>query len=125
MSPSALTPEVTVDRRVTVIGLGPGFGSVEEQMLDAGLRTTLLEVAEEADPPLVVLDLSNTTFFGSSFIEILFRLWNRLQGKPGGSFAICGLTSYCVEVLRVTHLDTLWKLYPTRDEAVRSMTSAA
>jgi anti-anti-sigma regulatory factor len=110
---------------VTVIGLGPGYHSVDEHILDGGLRAALLEKAEEADPPLVVLDLSHTTFFGSSFIEILFRLWNRLQAKPGGGFAICGLTSYCLEVLKVTHLDTLWRLYPTRDEAIRALTSSA
>ena len=125
MSAPTLTPEVVVDRQVTVIGLGPGYGSVDEKVLDAGLRAALLDTAESANPPLVVLDLSHTNFFGSSFIEILFRIWNRLQAKPGGTFAICGVTSYCLEVLKVTHLDSLWKLYPTRDEAVRSISAGA
>lgn len=125
MSAPTLTPEVVVDRQVTVIGLGPGYGSVDEKVLDAGLRAALLDTAESANPPLVVLDLSHTNFFGSSFIEILFRIWNRLQAKPGGTFAICGVTSYCLEVLKVTHLDSLWKLYPTRDEAIRSISAGA
>lgn len=125
MSAPALTPEIVVVRRVTVIGLGPGYGSVDEKVLDGGLRAALLDTAESADPPLVVLDLSHTNFFGSSFIEILFRIWNRLQARPGGSFAICGVTSYCLEVLKVTHLDSLWKVYPTRDEAVRAVSGAA
>lgn len=123
MTNTDLHPEVTVDRGVTVIGLGTGYESVDEHALDTGLRTSLLELAESADPPVVLLDLSHTNFFGSSFIEILFRLWNRLNSKPGGNFAICGLTSYCLEVLRITHLDTLWHLYDTRDAALREMTA--
>jgi len=123
MSETDLHPEVTVDQGVTVIELGSGFESVDERALDTGLRTSLLETAEAADPPVVLLDLSHTTFFGSSFIEIMFRLWNRLNAKPGGNFAICGLTSYCLEVLKITHLDTLWRLYATRDEAIRDMTA--
>src|SRR5262245_11947499 len=118
MTAPALTPEVTVEQRVTVIGLGPGYESIDEQVLDGGLRDALLAAAEEADPPLVVLDLSHTTFFGSSFIEIVFRMWNRLQAQPGGNFGLCGVTSYCQEVLRIAHLDTLWRVYSDRAAAV-------
>src|SRR5579864_7030000 len=85
MSSPGLAPDVAVDNGVTVIGLGPAFQIVDEQILDSGLGGTLIEIAEEADPPLVVLDLSHTQFFGSSFIEILFRLWTRLQARPGGT----------------------------------------
>jgi anti-sigma B factor antagonist len=121
MSQPALTPDVTIDRGVTVIGLGPGYETLDESVLDAGLRQALNEAVDVADPPRVVLDLTHTTFFGSSFIEILFGIWHRLQGRPAGNFAICGLTAYCQEVLKITHLDTLWRLYATREEAIRSM----
>lgn len=122
MSIRALTPEVVVDRRVSVVSLGAGSQSLDEQVLDAGLRDALLEIADEADPPLIVLDVAQTTYFGSSFIEIVFRMWNRLRSK-GGNLAICGVTPYCREVLQVAHLDTLWKLYPTRDEAVAGLST--
>ncbi|MSR56706.1 MAG: anti-sigma factor antagonist [Planctomycetaceae bacterium] len=121
MPVSVVTPEVVVDHRVTVIVLSAGYRSINEQVLDGGFRDFLTETCGRADPPLVVLDLSNTTFFGSSFIELIFRVWNRLQARPGGSFAICGLTSHCLEVLKITHLDTLWRLYPTREEAVEAL----
>lgn len=121
MSAPALTPEVIVDRGVTVVALGAGFESIDEQALDKGLRDALLAIADEADPPLVVLDLSHTTFFGSSFIEILFRMWNRLHAQQNGRFAICGLTSYCQEVLKIAHLDTLWPLYADRAAALKAL----
>lgn len=125
MSAPALAPEVVVDGPVTVIGLGLGYQVVDEHLLDGGidggLEELLIEIAGEANPPLVVLDLSHTRFFGSSFIEVLFRLWTRLQGRPGGTFAICGLTPHCLDVLKITHLDTLWRLFPTREEAVHAL----
>ncbi len=118
MSAPALAPEVVVSDSVTVIVLGPAFHVVDERVLDGGLGETLLEIANEANPPLVVLDLSHTKFFGSSFIEVLFQLWTRLQARSGGGFSICGLTPHCLDVLKVTHLDTLWRLFPDREEAV-------
>lgn len=120
MSVPAAAPEVVIDGRVTVIALGPKYKIIDEHALDGGLGDSLIEIAVEADPPVVVLDLSQTQFFGSSFIEVLFRVWNRLQGRSG-RFAICGLTPHCLDVLKITHLDTLWPLMPTRDEAVAAV----
>jgi anti-anti-sigma regulatory factor len=121
----AVAPEVIVDRDVTVVGLGPGCQMLDEVVLDGGLRDQLLEIASDANPPRVVLDLTQTTFFGSSFIELLFRMRNRLQSKPRGGFAICGVAPYCQEVLKVAHLDTLWRLFPTRESAIAAFTSGA
>jgi anti-sigma B factor antagonist len=118
-----VAPEVVVAGPVTVIGLGPAYQIIDEHVLDGGLGESMIEAADEADPPLVVLDLSHTQFFGSSFIEVLFRLWTRLQSRSGGSFAICGLTPHCLDVLKITHLDTLWRVFPNRDEAVRSLST--
>ena len=58
-----------------------------------------------------------STSFGSSFIEVLFRLWSRLNGRQG-KFALCGLSEYCHEVIDVTKLDQLWTICDTVDEAV-------
>lgn len=123
MSAPAITPDVTVENQVTVISLGPACQNIDETVLDNGLRDSMLEITKEINPPLVVVDMSHTKFFGSSFIEILFRIWNRLHAKPGGQFAISGLSPYCAEVLKITHLDSLWRVFPTREEAVRTLSS--
>jgi anti-anti-sigma factor len=72
----------------------------------------------------VVLDLSHTRFFGSAFIELLFRAYNRVNEREGGVFALSGLTEYCAEVIAVTHLDRLWKVYPTRAAAVKALSAS-
>ena len=105
---------------VTVVLLGPGFENVDETVLDDA-SSVILDVAQNANPPLVVVDLSHTKFFGSAFIETLFRAWNRLNAEEGGRFCISGLTPYCREVIEVTHLDRLWTLSETVDEAVATL----
>lgn len=118
--PSSRVPEITKQKRVTVIALGPEYDSLDEHGLD-DLKDVMLDVSQTADPPLVVLDLSHTKFFGSAFIEILFRTWNRLNARDGGRFAISGLTEYCREVIEVTHLNRLWEFFDTCDEAVTAL----
>lgn len=104
---------------VTIIGLGPDYENLDDAVLD-DLRKLILNAVDDADPPLVVLDLSHTKFFGSAFIEVLFRAWNRIV-KQEGEFCLSGLTPYCAEVIDVTHLNRLWSIYKNRDEAVAAL----
>lgn len=117
---SPVTPDIHKCGDVTVITFGPQFETLDEFTLDQ-VRDFVLEAAKAANPPKVVIDLSHTKFFGSSFIEVLFRVWNRINGA-GGKFALAGLTSYCREVLEITHLDKLWPLLPNESEAVSAIT---
>lgn len=108
-------PQVHKQHDVAVLDFGPGTHSLDENSL-TGLEQQIL-AASSVDPPLVVVDLSHVDFFGSSFIEILFRLWSRVNSRQG-RFALCGLSPYCREVIEVTNLNTLWSIYETVDEAV-------
>ncbi|MGH7127564.1 MAG: STAS domain-containing protein [Planctomycetaceae bacterium] len=116
-------PEISKEDGVTVVALGEEFENLDEPGLDE-LREAILNVAGTADPPRLVVDLSHTNFFGSAFIEVLFRAWNRINSRDGGRFAISGLTRYCREVIETTHLDQLWDLYPHRDDAVSALKSS-
>ena len=116
------SPNITQERGVTVVALGSEYETLDENDLD-DVKDVLLRVASTADPPQVVLDLSRTKFFGSAFIELLFRVWNRLNDRAAGRFAISGLTDYCQEVVDVTHLDRLWDVYDTGQAAVEALSA--
>jgi anti-anti-sigma factor len=111
------SPRVYQQDEVTVIELGEEYENLDEAVL-TDLRNLILKAVDQAEPPLVVLDLSHTKFFGSSFIELIFRAWNRLQARDKGKFVLSGLMPYCKEVIEITHLDQLWTLYDSVDEAV-------
>jgi anti-sigma B factor antagonist len=117
--PPAGTPVTTKQQNVTIVSLGPEFENIDEPSVDQ-VKDLLLEVAESADPPHVVLDMRHTQFFGSAFIEVLFRVWDRVNTR-NGRFAVSSLTPYCAEVIDVTHLDRLWDFFPSCDEAVAAL----
>ncbi len=120
MADAALTQVLRVGN-TTVVIFGDKCKHIDELIVEQASRE-VMDAVSAAAPPQVVLDLSVTEFFGSSFIEVLFRAWNRLQHKPGGKMALVGLGPYCREVLEITHLDKLWPMYDTRDAALKAMT---
>jgi anti-sigma B factor antagonist len=112
-------PEVIKQDGVTVVVFGRELKNITEDRIPA-VSEAMLE-AGDADPPRVALDLTRVEFFSSSFIEVVFRLWNRLNRSPDGRLALCGLTQYCREVLEVTNLDELWTIYPDLESGVAAL----
>ena len=76
-----------------------------------------VQEAGEAEVPQVLLDLSGVKFFGSSFIEVLYRLWKQMESRQG-RFVLSGLHPFCREVLQVTNLDKLWTIAPDRESGL-------
>lgn len=122
ITPAAKTPSVTREQGVTVIALGTEYENLSDSELDE-LKTVLVDAVSRAEPPLIVLNLSHLRFFGSAFIEALFRAWNQLNVRPGAKFCLSGLSSHCREVVEITHLDQLWPIFPTWEEAVEALRS--
>ncbi|QDU40326.1 STAS domain protein [Maioricimonas rarisocia] len=118
----ASSPDIQHEDGVTVVVFGQDFDSIGEDRIDA-VADVLTQAAAQQTAG-VVIDLSHTSFFGSSFIEQLFRLWNRMKKEGQGRFAICGLQPYCREVLEVTNLHQLWILTDTRAEAIHEIKNA-
>ena len=114
--------EIKKRDQVTIASLGAEYQNLDGSALHA-VSVELLEAADQADPPWLVIDLSHTTFFASAFIEVLFRVWNRINKRPGSKFGLSGLTPHCRDVIEVAHLDTLWKLYDSEEQAVSAMTT--
>lgn len=119
-SDSKLT--LTRVENATFVEFDPSLKAISEPELD-GIRVALLE-AGEVEPPLVALDLEHVEFFSSSFIELMFRLWNRLKAR-GGRFAMCNMQPYCKEVIEITNLHKLWPICDSREEALQVLSSDA
>lgn len=105
-----------------VVHLGPAYDSLDDSRLHA-LERDLLACADLKELRNLVIDLSDTKFLGSRFIEVLFRAHNRIKRK-GGRFALSGLQPYPAEVIRVSKLDAIWSLYPTADDAVQALAAS-
>ena len=105
---------------VTIAVIGPAFETIDDRALEE-VSQFLLRLTDERASLRLVIDLAHTEFFGSAFLGILFRVWNRVT-TSGGGFALCALRPHCREVIRTARLDTLWPIYDTRQEAVGALT---
>ena len=106
---------------LTLLELDPTYATLDEESVLEEFGGVLLTEALTADPPLVLLDLSETTYVGTSFVELLVRAWKRLTER-GGKLALCNVQPLCAEVFRISRLDTLWDTYPTRRQAIAALT---
>lgn len=106
---------------VTVARLDADYSALDEEHLEE-TQSQLFALVDRSEQPLLVLDFSQTEFFSSTFIEVIFRVWNRLN-KRSGKLALAGLQPFCLDILKTAKLDTLWRIYSDVDEAVTSLKS--
>ncbi|HEY1067658.1 MAG TPA: STAS domain-containing protein, partial [Pirellulales bacterium] len=63
------------------------YSSLDDEVMDEA-RAALLQLADECEPPYLVLDVSAVEYVSSMFIEMLFRCHTRLK-RRGGTLAFC------------------------------------
>lgn len=80
----------------------------------------VLDPIRQQKAPMVVFDMSQVQYFGSVFLALLIRC-HKLVKTSGGVMVICGLHDLAKDLLHITALDTLWAIYPTREEALESI----
>ena len=112
--------EVSVVSGVTVATFRQSFSQLDEPVIDL-VNRKLSDLAAGVPEPRLLLDMTQVDFFGSSFIESMFRAWKRLQMRPGAKMGLCGLNAHCREVLEITHLDKLWLLSDTAAAAIEQL----
>src|SRR5262245_47655279 len=110
---------VLKEKGLTIVEVDPEYDSLDEWKIRQFLDL-LLDAVGKDDGPLVLIDLTKTTFIGSSFVGVLIRAWKRVRQRHG-RMALCGVNDVCGDVLKVTKLDSIWEIYDTRDEARRAL----
>jgi anti-anti-sigma factor len=80
----------------------------------------VLEPIREQKAPMVVIDLTNVSYFGSVFMALLVRC-HKLVRTRGGVMVLCGVNRLARDLLHTTALDTLWAIYDTREEALEAI----
>ncbi len=113
--------KVSRQHNVTVVETEGNYPSLEVAKLEE-MGRVLLGEAVRADPPLLVLDLADTGFVGSSFIELMIRAMKRVRER-GGAFALCQVQPFCLDILQTARLDQVFPRYSTRDEAIAAVST--
>ena len=113
-------PQVSKQGDATIITLRRIHDGFDDGLL-AELTKLILDVIDTANPPNVVIDMSQTTVFTSSFIGVLTHCYQQMKTREGGRFVISGLTSFAKDIFSVTKLHRVFDIYPTREDAFRAL----
>ena len=84
------------------------------------VRSGLLRLMEEEKRAHLVLDFGRVQFISSTVIGILLTLNKRLAAAPGGAggLVLCGVDQRLMDLLKISKLDRLLTIKPTRKEAL-------
>jgi anti-anti-sigma factor len=110
---------ITNNEDVTVFQLRGDYGSLDNdpiQQLDSEMSRHI----GATDKPRVVLDLSSTRYFGGDFVNAIEHLSDKIA-RRSGRMALCGLTPFCAEVVKIAQLDEQLTSHATRDQAVAAV----
>jgi anti-sigma B factor antagonist len=86
-------------------------------------KQQLLEVIGQGGKQVIV-DFTNTTFIDSTTLGVLVGGVKRLRTNDGQLALVCSDRNI-TKIFEITGLDRVFTIYPTRDEAVSNVKSAA
>lgn len=70
----------------------------------------------------VVIDFGRTSYFGSSTISVLLRIWKRVSER-NSRMALCNLSPDELEILEVVRLHEIWPICGSREAAIAAVTA--
>lgn len=95
----------------------------DERLIDAlvirKLNDEMLTYLESRKPQMLLLDFSQVVRCGTETLTILLRARKSLSRRDG-ELRICGLSNELREVFKILCLDKLFRIFPTRGEAIEA-----
>lgn len=85
----------------------------------AEIGATLNTLIDETDQPKLLLDFTSVDHLSSAALGMLINANNRIKQR-NGQLRLSNIKSQIFEVFRITKLDRLFKIFPTRAEALGS-----
>lgn len=96
---------------------------VENKILDeaniAEIGQQLTGLVEAKDRPKLLLDFSNVDHLSSAALGMLINVNNRVR-QQGGQLRLAGIKPQIIEVFEITKLNKLFRILPTRADALAS-----
>lgn len=100
--------------------------TVNEARIDASVAIQFKDRVKELSdggPARVVIDLSSVAFLDSSGLGAVVAAMKQLG--PGRKLELAGLTEAVAKVFKLTRMDSVFKIYPTADDALEGLLNAS
>jgi anti-sigma B factor antagonist len=98
---------------IVVAIIGDSISATNGSILDAKLKALVTPQAR------FLLDMSAVRFIDSSGIGVIVSFMRAIQAK-GGTLKLCGLTSSVRGLFKLIHLDQVFELCESSDQAISS-----
>ena len=93
------------------------------KILDEGNITAIQEslnaLIDENENPRLLLDFATVDHLSSAALGMLINVNNKVKQK-NGQLRLANIKPQILEVFRITKLDKLFRIHPTRPEALKS-----
>ena len=91
----------------------------EFQRIESGAGP-VMRLLEDDHVKNVIVDFHRVDYFGSTALSFFFKIWKRVRTK-NGQMALCNMSEHEKEILKITMLDTLWRICASREEALQAV----
>jgi len=112
---------VEQNEQTLILSPTSNLSELELTSLDEAIRDVMLQL-DSLGFRNVILDFSNTDYYGSTALGFFIKLWKRVRSIEG-NMVFCNVSAHEREVLKLTRLDNLWTICSTRNEALQHLQS--
>ena len=84
------------------------------------IATALYPIVDEHGHRRVILDFKNVQYLSSQAIGILLTMHKKLGNVAAGQLVLCGVNAKLLQLLKLTRLDKMLRITPTKAEAVKT-----
>lgn len=104
-----------VDGTSVLLTLFPAISKADEFFIES-IFNDLHPVIVHPEIKVVIFDLSHIDYFNSLGLSLIVRIHKAVKGH-NGKVALAQPNANIKELLHVTSLDSIWKIFPSVDEA--------
>lgn len=120
--PQITTPSLVIDENKGIYICEFTSSRILDESNIKEIGDTLSKLIDGRENPRILLDFLNVDHLSSAALGMLINVNNRVKQRKG-QLRLCKIRPQILEVFAITKLNRLFKILPTRDDAIQSFTA--
>jgi anti-anti-sigma factor len=113
--------EIELEGETLIVTPVTDLSELNYPQIEAGMNE-LLQGLADMQGKHVVLDFHRTDYYGTTALSCFLKIWKRVVSS-NGKMVFCNVSEHEQEILKITKLDHLWPIYPSRQAALQAIQS--
>lgn len=120
--PQITTPSLVIDEQKGIYVCEFTSSRILDETNIKEIGDALSKLIEARESPRILLDFLNVDHLSSAALGMLINVNNRVKQRKG-QLRLCKIRPQILEVFAITKLNRLFKILPTREDAMQSFTA--